>query len=496
MNQNLDSLGIYNRSIALLNEIAGLPVLLVNPYEMRADLDANLAGVAAALAHRTQSITFLKFDGRLTESRDYSTSKKIQLKIQEKIQEKQIKELFKKYNFQVVKRDVFCNNLKSVKSSFSFSGNLIDYLEQNSIKNYSKGIYSELSEIINPELRLDTKWKNTIITLQKQTKVIEDAMLDTLALMRPETVVIVPNGKWALASTVIDISNLKGFRTLISETGSKMNRVQLFEKSVHSLSEWEENIKFDWNSSTNDREKRDIAIKFVQKNRDSRQNPYVNLMQMGSSVPKESAGKKRIVFFTTSDSESSPFEDSKNPTEFNNQYEAARALFDLQVFKNWEKIVRCHPHLDRSKFVESPQLDKWEEFQLSHLCTILPGISSIDSYELAKSADLVAGFSSTILLESIYLGIPTVICGPTFLGSLLNKNCFPSLESLKSLDISRLKVLSRESERVLPFFYHQAIRGFDNPFLKSDSPINRKKWEVQTSRLIGYLLREQGIRNS
>ena len=486
----------YDRSKYLLNLIGDSPVLLINPYINKPDLDANLAGIALALKNANRKPELIKFNALPSSSLVSSPLENIQVRIQDLNQEKMIRREFRKLGIRFVKRNIF-----ETQKSFTFAEeevaeNLIDYLQIEPSSYSRKGIFSEISEFVDPTSILNSRWKKRIKLLEVDIKFFELELQEVLANRTSDTVVIIPNGKWALTASAIEFTRSKGFTTFISESGSKINRIQLFQHSVHSLKEWEENIRFDWENAIPIEEKRRIALTFINKNREPKQNPYTYLMQPGLEIPRKFDNEKRIVFFTTSDAESSPFEDEKESNVFLNQYEAAETLFGLAQFKGWDKVIRCHPHLHRAKLIRNPEHEKWERLAIKLKCEIVPSLSRIDSYALVKSANLVAGFSSTILLESIFMGIPTAICGPTFLSSLLTGNCFENKQSLEDLDLSFLEKLANERDRVLPFFYHQSIRGFDNRFLRGLQPINRKSWEVRLSIILRFLSNRQTWKNT
>lgn len=486
----------HDRSKYLLESIGDSPVLLINPYKNKPDLDAVLAGIALTLRSTNRKLDFIKFNALPSFSLISSLLENIQIKIQEMNQEKMIRRKFNELGIRFSKKKIF-NRQRSFRcTEEGYAGNLNSYLQIEPFSHLRKGIFSEISEFVEPTTKLNSRWRRRINLLENQINLFERELQELFANRISDTVVIIPNGKWALTASAIQFARSKGFTTFICESGSKLNRIQLFQNSVHSLEEWEENIRFDWGNAIPVEEKRRIAITFINNNRKPNQNPYAYLMQPGLELPRKFENDRRIVFFTTSDSESSPFEDERETNVFLNQYEAAERLFGLAQFAGWEKIIRCHPHLHRSKLIRGPEHDKWEQLANQLKCEIVPSLSEIDSYALAKSANLVAGFSSTMLLESIFMGIPTAICGPTFLSSLLKGNCFENIESIQDLDLSLLEKLAFERDRVLPFFYHQSIRGFDNVFLHSLQPINRKNWELRLSIFLRILSNRQTWKNT
>jgi len=123
-------------------------------------------------------------------------------------------------------------------------------------------------------------------------------------------------------------------------------------------------------------------------------------------------------------------------------------------------VVRVHPHLHKKAL--SDQL-KWSS---SGFLRNFPGVflleasSSVSSYELLDLADAVVTYGSTIGIESIYSGKPSILLCDSFydqIGASVHKAS--SVSCLGSL-LSSLDSLSVDRSSSLPYGYFMATFGF------------------------------------
>jgi hypothetical protein len=126
----------------------------------------------------------------------------------------------------------------------------------------------------------------------------------------------------------------------------------------------------------------------------------------------QNSGKKRWVLFTSSTDEFAAESDFSSP--FGTQYNWILKTCEIASQNNVELIIRVHPNsyghhatgknFDEKKFFENLSIQNdFENLK------ILDSTSNINSYDLAKTADLVLTFGSTIAMESLLLGKRTYV---------------------------------------------------------------------------------------
>jgi hypothetical protein len=98
---------------------------------------------------------------------------------------------------------------------------------------------------------------------------------------------------------------------------------------------------------------------------------------------------------------------------FRTQYEAFSALQIVTKKYGWDLVLKYHPlknNSDKNQKISKPGLDWTEILKLDHV-TEIPFNSDIDTYSLIKDSALNVVWSSTVGLESISRGCPTLVLG-------------------------------------------------------------------------------------
>lgn len=124
--------------------------------------------------------------------------------------------------------------------------------------------------------------------------------------------------------------------------------------------------------------------------------------------------KKRLVIFTSSYWEYFAMGDwlaGEYPYASSNFYEGIKAILsDQRITANYEVITRWHPNLVNAGASERREVRKIIEAYKDVLQ--FPPESTINSYALLESADIVITFGSTLGIEAVYYGRPSILLGP------------------------------------------------------------------------------------
>lgn len=130
------------------------------------------------------------------------------------------------------------------------------------------------------------------------------------------------------------------------------------------------------------------------------------------STSKKQQGVK-VVFFTSSEDELGSIGRYLSESCFRNQEAGATTVAEICAEHGWSLTLRVHPHL-RHKSQEDQNF--WDlEFSSPHPgVRVVPSTSNLNSYDLVASADLVVVWSSTIGLEAVIRGKPTIALASTF----------------------------------------------------------------------------------
>jgi hypothetical protein len=204
--------------------------------------------------------------------------------------------------------------------------------------------------------------------------------------------------------------------------------------------------------------------------------------------------KKRLVIFTSSYWEYFAMGDwltGEYPYASSNFYEGINEILsDQRITANYEVITRWHPNLVNAGASERREVQKIIEGHKDVLQ--FPPDHTINSYALLESADIVITFGSTLGIEAVYYGRPSILLGPAMYedtGSCYRPKTHEELVTLLKSDLSPLDKLG-----ALKFGYSQrygAGREFkhlrldeNGNYLYGSQPVTLTTFRARLSRFI------------
>lgn len=214
------------------------------------------------------------------------------------------------------------------------------------------------------------------------------------------------NNRFATCYPIICAANKLQIKTIRHERGSTLKKYELYKKDVHNLELTKKNFDYYWRKNT----KLNKVIKsrkyFYNKIKgvitsDRHSSSYIT-DQIKGYLPK--LPKKRIItFFTSRDYEKASIVDM----EFD-QFKAFKKFNKVaNKFKDIHLVIRVHPSLSNKKSYDD---DEWMKFSNSST-TVIKSYEKYDSYSLLFKSDIVFTYTSSIIVESSFFGLPSVSLG-------------------------------------------------------------------------------------
>lgn len=209
---------------------------------------------------------------------------------------------------------------------------------------------------------------------------------------------------------------------------------------------------------------------------------------LDSSTPNDlikNTSNKRWVLFTSSTDEFVAEADFSSP--FGTQYEWILKTCEIAKQENVELIIRIHPNsyglqstgknFDELKFFKNLSLRN----DFKNL-TLVDSTSNVNSYDLAKSADLVLTFGSTIAMESLLLGKRTYVAANSdwihcpSIQSYLNVSDYAQFLHAQADPKTISQLLESEMVLAYRFMFNYLFKAFINfPFIEQ---INRSQNKI------------------
>jgi hypothetical protein len=223
---------------------------------------------------------------------------------------------------------------------------------------------------------------------------------------------------------------------------------------------WINYVHETWEHSLHsDEEKRQLAHAFFQRKRDGREADfnYTQHQQKGALPQNWDYTKRNIVYFTKSITESSYIDEQNDPhTLFESQIEAIDTIASiLAKYPDVHFYVREHPNTHSKFRFESQSFDR---FRNDGRIRFIDGNAPISTYALIDQASVVLTYMSTVGIEAIYWGKPSIVVGNSYyhqLGSVYYPQTVDELQKL--LAVTTLQPLPKEA--AIKYGYHCEVFG-------------------------------------
>tara|TARA_B100001063_G_C16777560_1_gene566933 strand:+ start:8460 stop:9890 length:1431 start_codon:yes stop_codon:yes gene_type:complete len=363
----------------------------------------------------------------------------------------------KSYNYDKIKLRKF-DDLKDYKINgynigFGIASSLVDRFKQRdpAIKDIKKKILTRYIKTSH----------QVLISIEKLHKIYKFKKILTF------------NGRFAHAAVIKNFCYKKKIKTLFHERTDSKFRYFLNRRPVHDMEWWREDAVKLWHSS---KLKKETKYKIGQKWFENRlNNKYADGLehrkfQVKGKIPSFIKKEKKIVtFFSHSDEEYAYCQELKHPI-FKDQRKAIIWLINyFKGKKNIDFILRIHPNLLNKNIKDI----KWwhnlkRKFNFNNFYLIKSN-SKIDSYSLVKNSDVAINFcSSSIALESTYLGTPSIIIGDSQYRSTDCAYHPMNINELKNL-LKQKKIKPKRKKNALKFAFFRSTYGYDFKYYK---PVN------------------------
>lgn len=313
----------------------------------------------------------------------------------------------------------------------------ISELKEFQYKNFNVGmaVYSSLTFAVRdayPDLANYNFEINQMI--KSAIRVYEYSVCEILDL-KPDIVYLF-NGRFFENSAILAAARALGCPVKIHERGASKSRYTLRSLRPHSVQGQLKELNAMMNNvKSYSQVSADGRKYFVERRAGIEQHWHTFRDGQDSSVNVSlfpSDCERRFVYFQSSDDEIMSVSDIVDLGPFESQINAVKILLNL-LDKNplWFLVIRLHPNM-RDK-VDSLKL--WNSLNLPENVVIVQPESKYDSYKIMESADCSISFNSTMGIESVFWGVPSIVLGPSlFAGSdaVHTPNNLKHLEKLMS----------------------------------------------------------------
>lgn len=280
------------------------------------------------------------------------------------------------------------------------------------------------------------------------------------------------NGRFCNTRAIFDASKNLCKKTLIHERGSNKNKYEVYDFFPHDMAKIQDKILASWETS-NSKNKSIVGTQFFLNQRNKKESYWETFLKYQKSgyLPFQKNTKKRLIsFFSSSDDEYAAVGDLANWGSWIDQKNAVQELIkvianDLSI----NLIIRLHPHLAEK---DKNDLLWWLNLKLPKNVSLILPSDPTDTYSLIEQSDVVLSVGSSVGIESVFWGTPSICLGPS-LYAKLDAVYYPSnLNELKIL-LNNEK-LSCNPLKALPFGYYFGTFGKNFKFYKAKTLFSGK----------------------
>jgi len=244
---------------------------------------------------------------------------------------------------------------------------------------------------------------------------------------------------------------------LIHDRGTNRFLYYLQPFAPYDLSRWHEDIALEWARCGNERGAREVGKRFFFDQRAGLEQNWLSFTsdQKRDLVPLMDPNKKIVTYFSSSDDEFACVGDAFKFDVWKSQLDAVHELIRIcREDKNIQLFIRIHPHLKKKSKEE--QL-RWLALGDLQGVNIVSFDSDVDTYALVERSDVVVTAGSTVGIEAVFWGRPSICLGPSYyseLGATLHPKSAAELK-----DMIASNALTADPERAIPYGYYMATYG-------------------------------------
>ena len=274
------------------------------------------------------------------------------------------------------------------------------------------------------------------------------------------------NGRYVPLRPALRAAQDMEINTYVHERAGVLNKYSLTENTYpHDLEYQKKEIDMCWDNELDNAKKEKIAISWFEERRGGKDQSWHSFTksQIKGNLPEGfDSHKRNIAIYISSQDEFEAIDGWKNPY-YRTQTEAIDAIIHSEADSDIMYYLRIHPNL---KGLNNTQIKELNELRSPNL-VIVPADSKIDSYELMNACEKIITFGSTIGIESVFWGKPSILIGRT------------TYESIEGCHIPKdrddiIRLINQELDRpertgAIKFAYWQSVKGYEFRYYKPES---------------------------
>jgi hypothetical protein len=290
--------------------------------------------------------------------------------------------------------------------------------------------------------------------------------------------VVVFNGRFAENGPFVEIAQRLRMEVCFHERGGLVEGNYSFHSwRPHDLAKRGEQALFDWKNL--DSRTKKIRSRAIQQQFERAEHSgglaFSRVLSERAIRPDAAKTGNLVVFFTSTEGEFASVPGLSQDSCFENQFEALVALSNACAELGFDLRIRIHPNVSSSSRHEKQRWNRHlrSAIRASH---VYASDNRVDSYELLSQASVVCVWQSTLGLESVWRGIPTITFAETpYESAGCDVRRVASPENLQGQILEALGS-SPDPKSVFPFANHKFFGG------ERFTHLDLEEWSFETRR--------------
>lgn len=348
------------------------------------------------------------------------------------------------------------NEIKTLNTTFSD----INELKGIYIDNFDIG-YAVASSTISyirdpvPDFKDHSEF---IAKLFKSSLMVYRSIQNHFSSVKPD-IVYIYNGRFALSRAAVRACESQGIDYYVHDRGHSNQYYAMYKNTLmQDFKNKALRIMKTWEEAKEDSERFKIGEKYFLNNYwgvETRWYSHVKTQKEGLLPQDWNKEKRNVAIFPNSEDEFAAISEQFENSVYASQLEGIKKIAEsmLERCPNHHLYVRMHPHY---KDVNNINVRKMLLLKSPNL-TIIPPDSFVNSYTLVKNADTVLTFGSTVGMEAIFWGKPSVLAAPFYyqvFGGTYNASTHEEVINFLSTNLK-----PKDKEVALMYGYYMSIFG-------------------------------------
>jgi hypothetical protein len=309
-------------------------------------------------------------------------------------------------------------NEKEIIASLPLEFDSIKDLQALKIENFDIG-FSVVSSLIsftrNPK-PIPSDFKPALFSFITSAAGLYFGFRKWLKMNKPDLVFLF-NGRLAHTRAIMRACQAEGVHFVIHERGANKDKYALFpDNSPHDLKYIQSEVLRLWNESDPEQREKE-GRSFYELTASGQEIGWFSFTSKQKNVLPENwqTDQYNVVIFSSSEDEFASLSEEWHNHIYPSQIDGIKRIAaDLLSEKQVHFFLRVHPNLKKVDNEEKRALYALEAENL----TIVKAESEVSSYKLLKEANLILTFGSTMGIEAVYQGKPSILAGRSLYSEL------------------------------------------------------------------------------